>query len=144
MKGILNEPFTTPATFVCWLSVQIPATGTYRATLNSSFNPVQNCSTGKFFQIYHLQAIAPVDILYNYRKQKCINHFLHDQPTEWGRAKVRLSPFQDQLMLRFWADYTTALHRLLSHPSQRRRFVANWRLANDNYLHFNHVQKYGC
>ena len=54
IKGILNEPLTTPSTLVCWLSVQIPATGTYRATHNSSFNPVQNCSRGKFFQIYLL------------------------------------------------------------------------------------------
>ena len=54
IKGILIEPLTTLATFGCWLSVQIPATGTYRATHNSSFNPVQNYSRGKFFQIYLL------------------------------------------------------------------------------------------
>ena len=144
IKGILNQPLTTPSALVCWLSVEIPATGTYRATHNSSFNPVQNCSTGKFFQIYHLQAITPVDILYNYRRQKCNNHFLFDQPTKFDKVKVRLSPYNGHMMLRFWAYSTTALQRLLSHPSQRRGFVANRRLANDNYLHSSHVQKYGC
>ena len=62
--------------------------------------------------------------------------FLYDQPTEWGRAKVRLSPFHDQLILRFWVNSTAAFQRLLSHPSQRRRFVANRILANDKDLPF--------
>ena len=114
IKGNLDEPLATPSALDCWFTVQIPTTGIYRATDNSSFHPVQNCCIGKFLQIYrhHLQVIAPVKLLYEYRRKKCGNNFLLDQPTKFDKVKISLHPFDDYLT---------------NH--------------NDKFLHF---QKYGC
>ena len=75
IKGNLNEPIATPYTLVYWLSAETPFIGTYRATHNSSFQTLQNWYT-EFSQISHLQAIAPVDLLYN-------------PATKWCRANVK-------------------------------------------------------
>ena len=130
INGNLKEPPATPSA-LAWLSAETPFIGTYRATHNSSSETFKNWYTGEFSEIIcFLQVKTTVEPLYKYRRKKRSMRFLHDHPTEWGRAKVRLSPFHDQLILRFWVDLFAAFQRL------------DWRMIK--IYHFSHVQKYGC
>ena len=126
-----SEPIDTSSNLNSLSFGEIPYWGTLKVTLNKSFHIFKNFYLSKSSRMEHLRARTSFDVLYNYRRKKCIKHSLLKQSEKWRSGKNKRLPIHDILILKFWIDSTTALHGFLSHPSQRRRFVANHRLAND-------------